>query len=136
MTWLWFYWVSIYISQFGVTNIFFSSIFLWFKYSRLHFHPTRPPCLPFSTSHPQSYSPLALSVGPSYMFLDDPSHSFPCYPSPCPSGYCQFALYFNVTGYILLACLFCWLGSTYRWDHMVFVFHHLAYFTFSSSMTS
>ena len=27
------------------------------------------------------------------------------------------------------ACLFCWLGSTSRWDHMVFVFHLLAYFT-------
>ena len=25
--------------------------------------------------------------------------------------------------------LFCWLGSTYKWNHMVFVFHHLAYFT-------
>ena len=23
-----------------------------------------------------------------------------------PSGYCQFVLYFNVSGYILLACLF------------------------------
>ena len=22
--------------------------------------------------------------------------------------------------------MFCWLGSTYRWDRMVFVFHHLA----------
>ena len=27
------------------------------------------------------------------------------------SGCCQFALYFNISGYILLACLFCWLGS-------------------------
>ena len=25
--------------------------------------------------------------------------------SPSPSGYCQFVLYFNVPGYILLACL-------------------------------
>ena len=24
---------------------------------------------------------------------------------------------------IYFAYLFCWLGSTYRWDHMVFVFH-------------
>ena len=29
----------------------------------------------------------------------------------------------------LFACLFCWLGSTYRWDNMVFVFHLLAYCT-------
>ena len=44
-------------------------------------------------------------------------------------GYCQFVLNFTVTGYILLACLFCWLGSTYRWDYMVFVFQRLADFT-------
>ena len=50
-------------------------------------------------------------------------------PLPLPSGYCQFVLNFNVSGYILLAYLFCWLGSTYTWDHMVFIFHHLAYFT-------
>ena len=41
----------------------------------------------------------------------------------------QFVLYFHISGSILLACLFCCLGSTYRWDHMVFVFHQLAYFT-------
>ena len=41
----------------------------------------------------------------------------------------QFVLYFHVSGSILLACLFCWLGSPYRWDHMVFVFHRLAYIT-------
>ena len=38
---------------------------------------------------------------------------------PLPSGYCQFVVYFNVSGYILLACLFCWLGSAYRWDHIL-----------------
>ena len=32
--------------------------------------PTHTP-----TSHPQSYLPLALSMGPLYMFLHDPSHS-------------------------------------------------------------
>ena len=41
----------------------------------------------------------------------------------------QFVLKFNVSGYILLAYWFCWLGPTYRWDHMVFVFYCLAYFT-------
>ena len=50
-------------------------------------------------------------------------------PSLLPSGHCQFVLYFQVSGSILLICLFCWLGSTYRWDHMVFVFYLLAYFT-------
>ena len=43
-------------------------------------------------------------------------------------GHCQFVLYFHVSSSILLICLFCWLGSTYWWDHMVFVFHLLAYF--------
>ena len=32
---------------------------------------------------------------------------FPCYPLPSSPGYCQFVLYFNVSGYILLPCLFC-----------------------------
>ena len=43
--------------------------------------------------------------------------------------YCQFVLYFNISGYILRACLFCWLGSTYRWDRIIFIFHSLPYFT-------
>ena len=89
-----------------------------------------PPLAP--TSHPWSYPPLALSMCPLYIFLDDPSPFFFPVTSPYLSGYCQFVLYFNVSGvsgYILLAYLFCWLSSTYRWDHMVFVYHCLAYFT-------
>ena len=52
---------------------------------------------------------------------------FPLYPSPLPS----VSLFFiSVTQVIfLLVCLFCSLSSTYRWDHMVFVPHRLAYFT-------
>ena len=80
-------------------------------------------------SHPRFYPPLALSMCPLYMFLDDPSPYSPVILSHLPSGYCQIVLYFNVSSYILPACLFCWLGSTYRWDHMVFVPHRLAYFT-------
>ena len=61
----------------------------------------------------------------------------PWWPSPCFSslsfplllpGYCQFLLHFKVSGCIFLACLFGWLGSTYRWDHMVFVIHCLSFF--------
>ena len=44
-----------------------------------------------------------------------------------PSSYCHF-VHFNFSGCILLACLFWWLDSTYRWDHMVLAFHCLAYF--------
>ena len=58
-----------------------------------------------------------------------PFYLCPCIPSHLPSGYCQFVPNFNISGYILLTCLFCWLGSTYRWDHVVFVFHCLAYLT-------
>ena len=81
-------------------------LLLLFKYSCLHFHPTTAPhpthpCLP-----PLNLPPLALSMCPLYMFLDGPLPTFPHYPSPLPSGYCQFVLYFNVSGYILLASLF------------------------------
>ena len=78
-----------------------------------------PPSLtaPMPTSHPQSYPPLALSLGPLYTFLDDSSPSFPRY---CPhSGYCQFTLYFNVSGCILFTYFFCCLVSTNRWDHII-----------------
>ena len=40
-----------------------------FKYSCLHFPTTIFPTLPMPTFHPQSHSPLALSMGPSFMFL-------------------------------------------------------------------
>ena len=42
-----------------------------------------------------------------------------------PSRYCQFIIYFHVSSSILYTCWFCWWGSIYRWDHMVFVFHCL-----------
>ena len=45
-----------------------------------HSYPT-PAIL---TSHPWSYSPLALSMCPLYMFLDDPSPCSPNYPLPPP----------------------------------------------------
>ena len=44
--------------------------------------PLLSPDLPTPTSHIQSSpTPLSLSMGPLYMFLDDPSPSLPCYPS-------------------------------------------------------
>ena len=66
-------------------------------------------------------------------FIHVPWQPFPFFPPlpsfSLPSGLCQFVLHFSVFGFILLICLFCWLGSTYRWDHMVFIFHPVAYFT-------
>ena len=43
-------------------------------------------------------------------------------------GSCQSVPCFHVLGTVLLVSLFCSLDSSYR-DHMVFVFHWLAYFT-------
>ena len=104
-------------------GFFFFSIV--FKCSCLHFLPSILPTPPIPTSLSPSYPPLALSMCPLYMFLDDP---YPLFPSHLPSGQ-GHCVYFNDSGYILFACLFYWLGSTYRWDHVVFVFHLLAYFT-------
>ena len=104
---------------------FFKSLF---KYSCLHPHP--PP------RHPPPHTSLLSTLKPTpfgFVHYTCSLTAFLLFPllslAPLPSGYCQFVLYFNVSGYILLACLFCWLGSTYRWDHKVFVFHHLAYFS-------
>ena len=93
---------------------------------------------PFSPTHPhvypQSYATLTLSMCPLHMIFGDPSPFFPLFsPYPIPTSYCPFVLNFNVSGCILLACLFCSLGSTYRWDHMVFVFGHLAHSTYHNT---
>ena len=87
------------------------------------------PCPP-SLSHIQSALSLSLSIGPLYMFLD---LTLPLL-SPVtllfsPLWSQAVILYFHVSGSVLLACLFYWLGSTYKWDHMVFVFHCRVYFT-------
>ena len=61
------------------------------------------------------------------------SSPFPCFPplSPTllPPGHLQSVWCFYASGTILFVSLFCSWDSSYRWDHMVFVFHELAYFT-------
>ena len=80
-----------------------------------------------SPSHPQSYS-LWLCPWDLYIYSLTTLTLFSPIIHLLPLV--TVSLFFiSVSGYILLACLFCWLRSTYRWDHMVFVFHHLAYFT-------
>ena len=72
-----------YFQQFYIYFFFIDWLFIVVQvylspFSCHHFpppHPSPPP-------HPQSYHPLALSLGPLYMFLDDPSPSFPHYPLP------------------------------------------------------
>ena len=111
------YWIA-YVPLSKINRPYFLKYFLLlFKYS-CHFSPTTPH-LPSVILPPFGFVHV-----PLYMFLDDPS-PFSRYPLPSPLWLLS-VLYFNVSGYILLPCLFCWLGSTYRWDHMVFVFHCLA----------
>ena len=76
---------------------------LLFKYNCLHFHPTTSLAPPIPASHPRNYSlwfcPCVLYIC-SLMALPLLS---PIIPLSLLSGYCQFVLYFNVSGYILLA---------------------------------
>ena len=85
---------------------------------------------PYPPSHIQSYSPSVFFHG---SFICVPWWPFPFFPllspSTLPSGHCHFVIYYHGSASILLPCLFCWLGTTYRWGHMVFFLHHLAYFT-------
>ena len=98
---------------------FFKFFVLLFTCSCLHFPATTSPCPP-PTLNP---SPLWLCPWVLYTCsLMTFSLLSLIIPSTLPSGHCLFVLYFNVSGYILLPWLFCWLGSTYRWDHMVFAF--------------
>ena len=112
--------------------IFCLFVLVLFNYSCPHFPLWLLSCLSYSPPHlPHSILPHpVVFVHASIIHVPWPFLVFNLLSSsPLPSGYYQFVLYFNVSGYILLTCLFCWLGSTYRWDHMIFVFHCLAYFT-------
>ena len=79
-----------------------------------------------SPAHTQEPKPLWYCPCVLYTYSWKPSQlpPPPIYPLP-PPFWLLLVLNFTISGYILFDCLFCWLGSTYRWDHMVFVFHHL-----------
>ena len=98
--------------------------FLFFVVVLVHLSPF--PLLPATpaipTSHPWSHPLLVLSMCPLCSCVPENASRFPSQ-YPLPPFLCQFALNLSVSGYILLACLLCWLGSTYRWNNMVFVFH-------------
>ena len=101
---------SFYFFIFWIPSFFppFFEILWVFKYRFLPFPPT--PATP--TSLPWFHLPLVLSLYPLQVFLKT-LHPFPpIIPSHLPSGYCQIVLNFNVSGYILLACLFRWLVSS------------------------
>ena len=72
------------------------------------FLPPRPPPQP---SPPRTLKPTVFGFV-HVSFIHVPWWLLPYFPPLSlyllPSGYCQFVLYFNVSGYILLACLFEW----------------------------
>ena len=85
--------------------------------------------LPTPTSHIQSYPHPVVAVRGSFKRVLWRACPFiPRYPCPLPSGHCEFVLYFHVSGSVLLACFFCWLGSTYRWDHTFIIGRNMNYF--------
>ena len=109
---------------FYILHIYFSLFYFIVELHFPHFPPLFSHILP---TPPPTFNPpptlLSLSMGLLSKFLDNCSPFFPVI--ALPSAYSQFVLYFHVSGSMLLTCLFCWLGSTYRWDHMVFVLHLL-----------
>ena len=91
-----------------------------------------PIALPFLTHlHSDSQSPPCCTCCPQIIYTCSLTRPFPFFlpyltPAPLWSlSVCSLfpCLWFHFT------CLFCSLGSWYRWDHMVFVFHCLSYFT-------
>ena len=96
---------------------------------------------PFSPHHsppPQPSPPSTLKPTPfgffHVSFVYVPWWTFPYFLplSLSPTPLVTVSLLFismSLVIFSLLICLFSWLGSTYRWDHIVFVIHCLAYFT-------
>ena len=69
-----------------------------------------PPATPTTTSHPQSEPPLALSMGPLYMFLDNPSPSFPHYPLSL-SPLVSVSLFFTSVSLVLFCSFVCFVDQ-------------------------
>ena len=112
-------------------NVYY--IYLFIIVVQVQLSPFLPPPLPPPhPSLPTTLNPNPLWLCPCVLYTCSLMTLPPFSPLSPPiylrSVYCQFVLYFNVSGYVLLTYLFCWLSSTYRWDHMVFVFYCLAYF--------
>ena len=96
---------------------------LLFYYSCPNFSPFALLCPAYSPSHSQSphccpcpWVIHTCSLTSSFLFFP------PLCPFRFPSDHCQCVPCFYASGSILLVRLFCWLDSTYKWDHMVFVF--------------
>ena len=102
-----------------VLDIYFPNLYLIIFYCCLNtvvsiFPPPFSPTPPTSTSHPQSYPPLALSMGPLCMFLDGPSPSLPCSPTPLPLGIVNlFFISMSLVIFCLLVCFVDQVPVTY-----------------------
>ena len=79
-----------------------------FKYGCLHFPTTTFPCPTHTHLLPSIPAPLGSVHG---FLIHVHLHPFPfflrLFPFPLPTGYSEFVVYFNVSGYILLVSLFC-----------------------------
>ena len=90
---------------------FFAFIFYCYSIKVVSiFPPLLSPALP-TPNLPVSILPASLPivfVHGSFIQVPwiDPSPSFPCYPPALPSGYCEFVLYFSVSGSLLLTFCF------------------------------
>ena len=82
-----------------IFNMYFYFLLL-LKYNCLHSQPTMPP----HPSPPPTLEPTPF--GFVHVFLTAPP-IIPYYPSPPSSLVSQIVLYFNASGCIFLACLFC-----------------------------
>ena len=112
---------------------FFTLFYHWHCYGYPYFHS---PCahLCITLNLPPSLcpsphcclSPWAVCI----CSLANPLTFFhPYSPSPLPADSCQSVPCIHASVSILFTSLFCSLDSTYKWDHMVFLFLQLAYFT-------
>ena len=97
-------------------------------------------CFPLShpppDSHSQDHEASIVFLGLSIPLLSPVIH-LPSLVTVCLFFISKSLVLFCSFFVLLSRFHFCWLSSTYRWDHMVFVFHCLAYFTstlFSSSI--
>ena len=76
-----FSWIILFIYLF--TYLFICCIFLFCSSTFVSIFPSPLSLIPHTaTSHPQFFPPSSLSMGTLYMFLDDPSPFFSCYPPP------------------------------------------------------
>ena len=86
--------------SYQINNVFFLFFLLLFKYSYLHFPATTSPCLTHRHLPPSILPPFsALSMGPLYMLLDEPSPSFPHYhlPSFPPVAFSDIGILMEIT---------------------------------------